>query len=103
MYNLLIVDDEKLTVEAIKKTLLSGELEIIQVFKAYSGQEAFDLIRSNQIDIVVSDIKMPGMSGVELIKKIRHYSENIKCILLSAMPNLPMRKKRSKIKRFITY
>ncbi|CDN43502.1 response regulator [Paenibacillus sp. P22] len=83
MAQLLIVDDEAHVVDRLAATVDWQAAGVEQVFKAYSGVEALELLRQFSIDIVVSDIRMPGMSGLELIAEIRGSWPKTKCILLS--------------------
>jgi len=80
MYNILICDDEKDIVNALK-IYLSNEEYI--VFTAYNGRQALDIIRENDIHLVVMDIMMPQMDGISALTKIRE-DYNIPVILLSA-------------------
>lgn len=80
MYNILICDDEKDIVNALK-IYLSNEDYI--VFAAYNGRQALDIIRENDIHLVVMDIMMPQMDGISALTKIRE-EYNIPVILLSA-------------------
>lgn len=83
MVQLLIVDDEKHVVDRFCHTIDWGAVGIEQVHKAYSGQEALSLLSQTSIDIVMTDIRMPGMSGLQLISEIRQKWQKTKCILLS--------------------
>ncbi|MFD2330981.1 response regulator [Cohnella sp. GCM10020058] len=80
---LLIVDDEAHWVDNLSMHKPWHTLGIEQVHKAYSAREALQIIDTHPIDIVISDIIMPEMTGVELIGKIREYDKRIKCIILS--------------------
>jgi len=82
-YRLLIVDDEVHLVESLAETIPWHEHGIESVYQANSGAEAFEIMRTAGADIVVTDIRMPGMSGLELIRKIRRYWPHTKCVLLS--------------------
>ncbi|AZR74531.1 DNA-binding response regulator [Anoxybacter fermentans] len=77
---ILIADDEREIVELLSLYLSN---EGYQVFKAYDGLEALEQFNSNQLDLVILDIMMPGMDGFQLVKKIREKS-NIPLIFLSA-------------------
>ncbi|GAA0306516.1 YesN/AraC family two-component response regulator [Gracilibacillus halotolerans] len=69
MFNLLIVDDEPVIVDGL--ALLDWEsLDINKVYKATSGIQAISVIKENRIDIVITDIRMPDMSGLELIELV---------------------------------
>lgn len=80
MYNILICDDEKDIVEALAIYLSS---EGYQIFKAYNGQEALDILEVQEIHLLLMDIMMPVMDGVTAIHKVRE-SSNIPVILLTA-------------------
>jgi len=75
MRNLLIVDDERIIRVGISKCLNWHNLGISEVFTASNGIEALEIIKTQNIDIVVADIVMPELTGIELIEKCR--SENI--------------------------
>lgn len=83
MFHLLIVDDYPDQVESIASTIPFEELGIGEIYKAYSGVEALEIVKRCAIDIVITDIRMPGMSGLELMKRIREGSKTTKCIFLS--------------------
>ena len=80
---MIIVDDEAHWVDNLSTTKPWHELGIEQVHRAYSAQEALRLIETHPIDLVISDILMPEMTGIELIEKIRERDKRIKCIILS--------------------
>jgi two-component system response regulator YesN len=83
MVQLLIVDDEIHVVERLYSTIDWGSIGIEHVFKALSGEEALGLLEQFSIDIVITDIQMPGMSGLQLISEINVRWPKTKCILLS--------------------
>ena len=77
---ILIVDDEKDFVEMFSLRL-TGQGE--KVSAAYSGQEALDLLEKTAIDVVILDIRMPGMDGIETLKKIKASYPLVEVILLT--------------------
>ncbi|MDU0204500.1 MULTISPECIES: response regulator [Paenibacillus] len=83
MIQLLIVDDEAHVVDRLHATIDWASIGIEQVFKAYSGKEALELLEQFSIDIVLTDIQMPGISGLQLIAEINRRWQKTKCILLS--------------------
>lgn len=84
MYRLLIVDDEKAVVDNLALTIPWLDYGIEEVFQAYSAREAIDIAVNHAIDIMITDIRMPGMDGLELIAQIKtHFSRKIRCIILS--------------------
>ena len=81
---LLIVDDEVHIVN-ISKLTLEGKVE--NILTAYNGQEAFDIIKENQVDCVLSDIKMPVMDGIALIKEVRNLGNQVPFIFYTGFGN----------------
>ncbi len=80
MYNILICDDEKDIVSALK-IYLSGSG--YKTYEAYDGQQALDVIGENDIHLVLLDIMMPGIDGIEVLSRIRR-DRNIPVIFLTA-------------------
>ena len=80
MYNALIVDDEKSILENIQKAIPWEELGIETVFTAQNGSDALSLLEAYHIDLLISDIRMPGMDGLTLLKHVRAVYPNIRCI-----------------------
>ncbi|HEX2927743.1 MAG TPA: helix-turn-helix domain-containing protein [Ruminiclostridium sp.] len=70
-YNLLIVDDESEIVDWLVRMFNEENLPDLEVCHAYSAREALGILNRMKIDVVLSDIKMPGMSGIELLEKIK--------------------------------
>jgi len=80
MYNVLVCDDEKDIVSALKIYLTS---EGYNVFEASNGKEAVGVVESEEIHLVLMDIMMPVMDGIQAMVKIREKS-NVPVILLTA-------------------
>lgn len=80
---MIIVDDEAHWVDNLSMNKPWHTLGIEFVHKAYSAHEALQIIDTHPIDIVISDIQMPEMTGIELIERIRLRDKKIKCIILS--------------------
>lgn len=83
MLSLLIVDDEPTIVDTLAFTIDWERLEIMTVYKAYSGREAQLILSEHAIDIVIVDINMPRMTGIELVAQIHQHYRHVKCVLLS--------------------
>lgn len=68
---ILIVDDSALTRKAIKRVLsMLAEMENVTYHEAANGREALEVIEANDIDLVLADLNMPEMTGVELIHEL---------------------------------
>ena len=80
MYNVLICDDQPDIVNALKIYLTP---EGYKLFEAYTGQEALDVVRKNDIHLILLDVMMPVMDGITATSKIREFS-NAPIILLTA-------------------
>lgn len=80
MYNVLICDDQPDIVNALKIYLTP---EGYKLFEAYTGQEALDIVKNNEIHLILMDVMMPGMDGITATSKIREFS-NVPIILLTA-------------------
>ena len=80
MANILICDDEKDIVNALKIYLNDPDYVL---YEAHNGQEAVDIVRDNEIHLVLMDIMMPVMDGIEAMSQIRGFS-NVPIILLTA-------------------
>ena len=80
MYNILVCDDEKDIVSALNIYLTADGY---RVFEAYNGREAVELLKKEEIHLVLMDIMMPEMNGISAMVKIRETS-NVPVILLTA-------------------
>lgn len=70
MLNLIIVDDEPIIVDGLYELFQDIHDVELTIYKAYSGVEALEIIRRTKIDIAITDIEMPELSGLELQKRI---------------------------------
>lgn len=83
MYRLLIVDDEPSIVDGLVQHFReSGDLEA-DLCKAYSASEALDIVKKTKIDLLISDIRMPGRSGIQLVDDVLAYWPSCRIILLT--------------------
>ena len=80
MTNILVCDDEKDIVNAMKIYL---EAEDYNVYSAYNGEQAVKTVLSKEIHLIIMDIMMPVMDGIQAMIKIREQS-NVPIILLTA-------------------
>jgi CheY-like chemotaxis protein len=78
---ILVVDDE----ESLRITLAGNlELEGHQVVEASTGEEALGLVRQRPVDVVLADIRMPGLHGVELYRHLRRERPGLPVVLMTA-------------------
>ncbi|HDD45012.1 MAG TPA: response regulator [Candidatus Desulfofervidus auxilii] len=70
-FNVLIVDDSAAIRKIIKKTILISGFDVENFYEAGNGKEAFNILKDNWVDVVLTDIHMPEMGGITLLKKIR--------------------------------
>lgn len=76
----LLVDDAKDFVEYMKKRLVARGMEI---HAAFDGKTALDIVREQELDVVVLDVLMPGMDGIETLQKIKKIKEDLPVIMLT--------------------
>lgn len=82
--SVLIVDDNYICAEGISTSICWSDFNIEHVYKAYDGATALEIIQNESIDLIISDISMPGLSGLELSERVIQLNPAIKIILISA-------------------
>jgi two-component system response regulator YesN len=83
MLKLLLVDDESHWTETLEEMIDWQSLGIHEVYRAVSGAEAIERMTLTPIDILITDVKMPQMSGIELIEATFHKWPRTRCLVLS--------------------
>ncbi len=84
MIKVLLVDDEPFIIEGLSKVIDWNELGFEIVHKSNSPVEAFEFIRESQVDLVIADIRMPEMTGLQLLEKVRkEIKKDVEFIILS--------------------
>ena len=79
-HSVLLVDDEEDFVLALGKRLKARGL---RVDEAYRGEEAVEKVRKGRYDVIILDLAMPGMDGLETLKAIKAIDEDVQVILLT--------------------
>lgn len=74
LLDVLLVDDSMTVIAVLEKTLRIAGLPIGQVYRAGNGEEALQVLQQNPVDLVITDIVMPVMNGIEMIDNIRSSS-----------------------------
>lgn len=84
---ILIVDDEVDVLDLIKRIL---ELKGYQVETAHTGRKAIELAQKENFDLLLADIRMPGMSGLEVAQAIKQFAPNITCVTMTGFSTMDM-------------
>lgn len=91
----LIVDDEETLTWSMAKSL-SKDKDKYEVIVANSGKEALHLLKNNEIDLVISDIRMPDINGLDLLVRIRKEFPKTKVIIMTAYGSSDVQKEASR-------
>lgn len=67
----LIVDDSSVMRKIVERALRQAGLDALVVLEAGSGTEGLDLLKAKQVDLIISDINMPSMDGLEFVRQLR--------------------------------
>ena len=81
MKSILLVDDEPQILKSLESLFLSTNL--YNVYLAESAEQAFDILGANEIDLIISDMKMPQVDGYQLLKQVRERYPNVLRVILS--------------------
>lgn len=82
---ILLVDDDKNTANGLRKILLQDGYD---ASCAYTGKEALNLIESERFDIVITDMKLPDISGLSIIEKVKKKDINIAVVMITAFSSI---------------
>jgi DNA-binding response OmpR family regulator len=93
---ILVVDDERQLVYYLRQTLLL-ELQGVDVDAAHSGEEALSRMAECAYDLIIADLKMPGFSGLELIKGVRYLDDDVPIILMTGYGSSGLREEAAKL------
>jgi two-component system, chemotaxis family, chemotaxis protein CheY len=77
----LIVDDSSVMRKIVEKSLRQAGLSLSEVFEAGNGAEGLNVLKDKTVDLILSDINMPAMDGLEFVKQLQ---------LLDAVKNIPV-------------
>ena len=93
MYQVMLVDDEILVRERISKRIPWESLGYRLAAVCENGKEAMEVLKEQEIDLVLTDICMPYIDGLELAKFIYNEKKSTKVVILRVTMNFPMQKK----------
>src|SRR5207237_2192894 len=80
----LIADDDRALLRAYERALAQTGYEVVT---APDGQTAIELFRNGQFDVIITDLTMPGMNGIELLRAVRETDLAIPVVLITAGPS----------------
>ena len=83
MYKAIIIDDEKMIRMGMRKVIPWNTLGIGEVFVAKSGKEALEIIKENKPEIMITDINMDEMTGLDLIDRVKIFLPDIRILVLT--------------------
>jgi len=83
MYRMLIVDDEEIITDSLYEVFQNLKHLDLDVYKAYSGDEALELLEKTRVDVILSDIRMPEIDGLQLLQHVRGIWPKCRVIFLT--------------------
>ncbi len=87
MNTILVVDDEPNYLIVLSELLID---EGFEVFTADRGDKALNILNKTDIDLVITDMRMPGMNGMELLKSIKTINKDLPVVMLTAFGEVEM-------------
>ncbi|MBD3917866.1 response regulator [Paenibacillus sp. PR3] len=100
MFTVLIAEDSKPILRNIKSLLESSELPIQIAATAYNGEDALDYIKQHPVDILLTDIRMPKLDGLELIEQAKQLYPALKVVLISSYSDFEYTRKAINLQVF---
>ena len=97
MYSVLLVDDELPVLETLKSSIPWQHYGIDILLTAIDGVQALDKMKEQRIDLLITDIRMPNMDGLELLYKVRSLYPATHCVLLTAYSDFEYARKAIKL------
>lgn len=89
MIKLLITDDHQLVIDGIK-LMIKDQADINIIGEAHNGQEAIDFVKEHELDIILLDLNMPEVNGIDACKAIKKLKPEVKIIILSMISETRM-------------
>lgn len=83
MYKIMIVDDDKLARLGLMNSVKWSDYSMKVVFDTAQGEEAIAYAKKNQVDLAFLDLEMPGMFGLELLKRLKKMGSKTQCVILT--------------------
>ena len=96
MYKLLLAEDEPPIMRTVKKAFESADENTWDIYTAINGKQALQMIEKDDFDVVVTDIKMPFMTGIELARWIHENRPELTVVILSGYSDFEYTRKALK-------
>lgn len=87
MNTLLIVEDEKITRQGIKTMVQRCGVPVDNILECNNGEAALEILKTNKVDVLFTDIQMPRMNGIELVKRLQEFDEIPYIVAISGYDN----------------
>ena len=84
MYSVLLVDDEPAVLNSLLKAISWKEYGFDRIYTANDGKKAMQLMEKTAFDLLITDVRMPNMDGLELLRNVRRYHTQTRFVILSA-------------------
>ena len=82
-YNILIIEDHALTAFALKTSLSTLDF-VSEIFESSCANDAFDVLKNNEVDLILLDLGLPEIDGVSALQEIRKFNQDVKIIILTS-------------------
>lgn len=86
-HSILVVDDEAIVRESIRDWLKDAGYEVAT---AETGEEALDILQNHDFSVVVLDVRLPGKTGIRVLKDVKTLRPSIKSIIITAYPSVEL-------------
>jgi two-component system response regulator YesN len=83
MIKVMLVDDEPIILKGLRKLIPWAENGYEIIGEAFDGEDAMEMLETKEPDIIITDLLMPGMDGIEFIRRLNEMNKNIRVIILS--------------------
>ncbi len=87
MLNILLIDDSKMARKRVIETINKFGIDYTITTQASDGLEGLEEFKNKSVNLVITDLEMPNMSGMELIKEIRNLNDSVHIIVISSLIN----------------